>query len=180
MAIATGLTIEDYEALPDALARGHELVKGELVDVSGNIGEHNQLRDLIQRILAEHLEQYKLGGLAISEQEYRFDEQTTRAPDVSYFSEAKKHLYNRNRRVQLFVPDLAVEIASPHDRLGLIKDKIDLYLNAGVSEAWLFWPSMRTALFCVAGRDPEPVQEFRPLSVPGLAIRIAELFDRLL
>ena len=125
MAVANRLTIEDYEALPAALARGHELVKGELVEVSGNIGEHNQLRGLIQRVLAEYLEDHKLGGLVISEQGYRFDEETTRAPDVSYFSEAKKHLYNRKRRVQLFVPDLAIEIASPNDRFGLVIEKID-------------------------------------------------------
>ena len=139
MSVAARLTIEDYEALPEALARGHELVKGELVEVSGNIGEHNQLRGLIERILAEYLEKHKLGGLVLSEQEYRFDEETTRAPDVSYFSEAKKRSYDRKRRVQLFVPDLAVEIASRNDRFGLMLDKIQLYLAAGVPETWMFW-----------------------------------------
>ena len=134
MAIATGLTVQDYEALPDALARGHELVKGELVPVSGNVGEHNQLRGLIERVLAGNIEKHDLGGLVLSEQEYRFDEETTRAPDVSYFSEAKKHLYNRKRRVQLFVPDVAIEIASPNDTFGSVLDKIQLYLDAGVPE----------------------------------------------
>jgi hypothetical protein len=36
MAIATGITIEEFEQLPAALAHNHELVDGELVDVSGN------------------------------------------------------------------------------------------------------------------------------------------------
>jgi hypothetical protein len=36
MATATGLTIDDFERLPEALAHNHELVDGELVDVSGN------------------------------------------------------------------------------------------------------------------------------------------------
>lgn len=35
MASVTGLTIEDFEKLPDALALNHELVDGELVDVLG-------------------------------------------------------------------------------------------------------------------------------------------------
>ena len=47
MAVATGLTIEDFEKLPDDLAHYHELVDGELIDVSGNTGEHNELRDLL-------------------------------------------------------------------------------------------------------------------------------------
>lgn len=179
MPVANRLTIEDYEALPEALAHGHELVKGELVEVSGNIGEHNQLRDLIQRVLANYVEEHKLGGLVISEQEYRFDEETTRAPDVSYFSEAKKHLYNRKRRVQLFVPDLAIEIASPNDRFGLVIEKIDLYLKAGVREGWLFWPDIRAAFLCLTGRDPQPVQEFKPASIPGFSMLIGELLDRL-
>jgi hypothetical protein len=45
--VMDGLTIEDFERLPDALARNHELVDGELVDVSGNTGEHNGLRDML-------------------------------------------------------------------------------------------------------------------------------------
>ena len=40
MAILSGLTIDDFEKLPDALALNHELVGGELVDVSGNTGNH--------------------------------------------------------------------------------------------------------------------------------------------
>jgi hypothetical protein len=38
MAIISGLTIDDFEKLPDALALNHELVDGELVDVSRNTG----------------------------------------------------------------------------------------------------------------------------------------------
>ena len=45
MAPATGLTIDDFEQLPEALAHNHELVDGELVDVSGNTPQHNELRD---------------------------------------------------------------------------------------------------------------------------------------
>ena len=37
MASVTGITIDDFEKLPDALALNHELVDGELVEVSGNI-----------------------------------------------------------------------------------------------------------------------------------------------
>ena len=36
MAIATGITIEEFERLPDAPAHNHELVNGALVDVPGN------------------------------------------------------------------------------------------------------------------------------------------------
>jgi hypothetical protein len=38
MAVLAELTIEDFEQLPIALAHNHELVDGELADVSGNSG----------------------------------------------------------------------------------------------------------------------------------------------
>jgi len=47
MATISGLTIEDFEQLPDELAHNHELVDGELIDVSGNTGGHNRLRDAL-------------------------------------------------------------------------------------------------------------------------------------
>ena len=53
MAIASGITIEEFERLPDALAHNHELVDGELVDVSGNTLYHNFLRDRLV-VLVEH------------------------------------------------------------------------------------------------------------------------------
>ena len=45
MAIATGITIEEFERLPAALAHNFELVNGELVDVSGNTGYHLERYD---------------------------------------------------------------------------------------------------------------------------------------
>jgi hypothetical protein len=53
MPTITGLTIEEFEQLPDALAHNHELVDGELVDVSGNTGGHNSLRDAVNDPPAE-------------------------------------------------------------------------------------------------------------------------------
>ncbi len=44
MAIETGITIEEFELLPDSLAHNHELVDGELVDVSGKTLYHNFLQ----------------------------------------------------------------------------------------------------------------------------------------
>ena len=78
MALVEALTIDDFEKLPQTLALNHELVDGELVDVSGNTAEHNQLRDLLVRLLAPVAEQ--LGGIIISEQEFDFggDRKSTR------------------------------------------------------------------------------------------------------
>ena len=62
MAIATGITIEEFERLPDALAHNHELVNGALVDVPGNTPYHNKLRDLLIELLCPYVRNHKLGN----------------------------------------------------------------------------------------------------------------------
>lgn len=83
MAAATGLTIEEFEQLPEALARNHELVDGELVDVSGNTGSHNGLRDALVELLRPYVRQQELGRI-VAEQEFDFDGDA-HGPDVSFF-----------------------------------------------------------------------------------------------
>jgi hypothetical protein len=64
MQLVSPLTIDDFERLPDELAYYHELVDGELVDVSGNIlGNHNRLRDLLIMMLLFYV---KNASLAVS------------------------------------------------------------------------------------------------------------------
>src|SRR5260370_10780494 len=107
MATATGITIEEFERLPHALAHNHELVNGELVDVSGNTGYHNRLRDLLVALLRFLVEKLSV-GIIVSEQEYDFDG-NAHGPDVTLIGAAKVHLFHRKQRVQPFVPDLAIE-----------------------------------------------------------------------
>ena len=115
MATATGITIEEFERLPHALAHNHELVNGELVDVSGNTGYHNRLRDLLVALLRFLVEKLSV-GIIVSEQEYDFDG-NAHGPDVTLIGAAKVHLFDRKRRVQPFVPDLAIEIVSENDKV---------------------------------------------------------------
>src|SRR5260370_35246455 len=129
MAIATGITIEEFERLPDALAHNHERVNGELVDVSGNTPRHNRLRDLLVRLLNRPVEENKL-GLIISEQEFDFDGNAY-GPDVSFIAADKVRLIDDERRVQRFVPDLAIEIVSRNDRFEDLMEKAVRYRNCG-------------------------------------------------
>jgi Uma2 family endonuclease len=110
MGVLAELTIEDFENLPDALAQNHELVDGELVDVSGNTAYHNPLRDELLVLLRPYARERNL-GLAICEQDFDFDG-NAHGPDLSFISAGKIPLIRGSRRVQLFVPDLVIEIVS--------------------------------------------------------------------
>src|SRR5215510_8877823 len=110
MPATVGLTIDDFEKLPDEQAHNHELVDGELIDVSGNTGGHNRLRDIIGALLLFHVREHAL-GLVVNEQEYEFDGQA-HGPDVTFIAAPKHEQFDNRLRVQRFVPDLAIEIAS--------------------------------------------------------------------
>jgi Uma2 family endonuclease len=135
MATKTSLTIDDFERLPAETVRNRELVDGELIDVSGNTPRHNLVRDSIIAAVREWIARNN-GGIAIAEQEYDFNGNAY-GPDVSYFSADKKALLDLDKRVQRFVPDLAIEIVSTNDTYTNLMRKTDRYRRAGTSEVWI-------------------------------------------
>src|SRR5438105_3230087 len=122
MAVASGITIEEFERLPDAVAHNHELVDGELVDVSGNTCDYISLQDFLVELLRPFVRERKLGKI-FSEQEYKFGDRNAHGPDVTLLSAAKLHLLDGARRVQLFVPDMAIEIVSHNDKFEKVMGK---------------------------------------------------------
>ena len=178
MAIATGITIEEFERLPEALAKNHELVNGELVDVSGKTVRHNRLRDRLVLILTPPVEKEEL-GLIISEQEFDFAG-NVHGPDVSLIGRSKLNSIDPGRRVQLFVPDLVVEIVSDNDKFKGLMEKAARYRKCGTKEVWVLSPENRQAF--VQSDDRQSIlnddQMFESKLIPGFAIRLADLFDR--
>jgi len=178
MATATGITIEEFERLPDALAHNHELVNGELVDVSGNTGYHNSLRDFLVELLRPFARVRNLGKI-LSEQEYDFDG-NAHGPDVTFIGAAKLHLFDGKRRVQLFVPDLAIEIVSTNDTLKSLMEKAIRYRKCGTKEVWILSADTRQAFVLSEDRRAFLGDDdmFESRLIPGFAIRLGDLFDQ--
>ena len=179
MATSTRLTIDDFEKLPAEAVKHRELVDGELLDVSGNTGEHNLLKDLLISLLLPFVTQRQLGRV-VTEQEYDF-QGNAHGPDVSFFRNEKYTLFNRKRRVQRFVPDLAIEIVSQNDTFESMMKKARRYRDCGTAEVWIFSIEMRQA-FLMSDRQNvilDDNQEFRPETIPGFSIQLGELFDRI-
>ncbi len=178
MAIATGITIDEFERLPSALAHNRELVNGELVDVSGNTEYHNALRDFLVELLRALVRERKLGKI-VSEQEYDFDG-NAHGPDVSFIGAAKVHLIERKRRVQRFVPDMAIEIVSENDTFKGLMEKALRYRQCGTQEVWILSPDTRQAF--VQSEDRKTIlsddQRFESKLIPGFGILLSDLFDQ--
>jgi Uma2 family endonuclease len=173
----TGLTIEDFERLPDELVKDRELVSGELVDVSGNTPRHNRLRDLLVALLIPRVEPEL--GLIIAEQEFEF-EGNAHGPDVAFIHASKAHLLDPERRVQLFAPDVAIEVASRSDSFEGLMEKASRYRRCGTAEVWILSPKTRQAFVQSAERQSvlDEDQRFESRWIPGLSIGLRELFDR--
>ena len=172
------LTIDDFERLPDELAHNHELVDGKLVDVSGNTLGHNFLRDLLTNMLSLYVNERKLGRV-VGEQEYDFGG-NAHGPDVSFFVPEKAKLADYKKRVQRFVPDLAIEVVSESDTFAKLIKKTERYRKCGTKEAWIFDIDSRKAF--VFSDDRNTILDengvFESLLIPGFSIRIGDLFDQ--
>jgi Uma2 family endonuclease len=172
------LTIEDFERLPDALALNHELVDGELVDVSGNTAIHNDLRDYLVSLLRDYVKKNGLGKI-LSEQEFDFGGNVY-GPDLAFFVSEKIPLVEERRRVQRFVPDLAIEIVSQNDTFARLVQKAARYRQCGTREAWILDIESRTAFIYSPDRNEilDDSARFESSLIPGLSVPIGDIFDR--
>lgn len=179
MPLVSPLTIDDFEKLPDELAHNHELVNGELVDVSGNTGKHNALRDLLTAMLLFHVKEHKPGRV-VSEQEYQFGG-NAHGPDITFLGPDKAKSFDYDLRVQRFVPDLAIEIVSENDPFVKLVKKVNRYRQCGTQEAWILdIESRRAFLFSETGdANLDENGIFQSSLIPGFSIRLGDLFDQI-
>jgi Uma2 family endonuclease len=176
VAAITSLTIDDFERLPADAVQQRELVDGELIDVSGNTPRHNKIRDrLLSRLMA--WAEAQAAGEVISEQEYDFLG-NAHGPDVSFFGPEKQVLLDLDKRVQRFVPDLAIEVASASDTYDSLLRKKERYRRAGTTEVWLI--SAENAEIAIYGPDRDRIlragDTLSSEVLPAFAIAVNDLF----
>jgi len=176
VAATTSLTIDDFERLPADAVQQRELVDGELIDVSGNTPRHNKIRDrLLSRLMA--WAEAQAAGEVISEQEYDFLG-NAHGPDVSFFGPEKQVLLDLDKRVQRFVPDLAIEVASASDTYDSLLRKKERYRRAGTTEVCLI--SAENAEIAIYGPDRDRIlragDTLSSEVLPAFAIAVNDLF----
>jgi len=115
--------------------------------------------------------------MVIAEQDYDFLG-NAHGPDVSFFAPEKQALLDLHRRVQRFVPDLAIEIASATDTYGSLLLKKERYRHAGTTEVWLI--SAENAEIAIYGPDGDRLlragDTLSSEVLPGFALTVTDLF----
>ena len=139
------VTAEELLERPDDGFR-HELVRGELREITPAGNRHGYLALEVGARLRNHVKANNLGRTYTAETGFKIasDPDTVRAPDAAFISQA--HL-DRVGEVEDYwpgAPDLAVEVISPGDvRTGVVEEALS-WLEAGCRMVLVVDPGQRT------------------------------------
>lgn len=166
--------------------RKYELINGELCEMSPTYLLHSWLASRIDRMIGDFAEEMGLGysfveaGFFLSD-----DRHNLYAPDVAFVSKARMP----NPIPQTFagfMPDLAVEIASPSNTVAELRGKALIYLRNGTQLVWILYPEREGAEVCRVDDNrqikTEIVGDDGTLSgedvLPGFELDLRRLFNR--
>ena len=131
------LTAEQYAALPEEQHYRTELVRGRIVREPFPAMPHASMCVRLGRFLDEFVDRHALGRVfaevgVITE---RMPD-TVRGPDLSFLSNERIPRYPEEGFVPA-APDLCIEVLSPSNRAGEIKQKVLEYFAGGARLVWI-------------------------------------------
>jgi Uma2 family endonuclease len=155
-----------------------ELIRGELRLMDYNGAHHGQVTATLLSRIGDHVEAHRLGtALAATGFVLSRNPDTVRAPDGAFL---------RADRVDFGpgyvegAPDLAVEVLSPDDRSGYVREKVAEWLEAGAGAVWVVDPDDRTVTVHEPRRKPKHLAEGDTLQggsvLPGFEMPVAAIF----
>src|SRR5690606_38573583 len=114
-----------------------ELVRGRVVRAPRPGVLHGRLLLRLARLLDDFVEAGGLGVVVVEAGTLlERDPDTVRGPDIAFYSHARIP-ESGYATTYWGPPDLAVEIASPGNRVGEIQERVKGYLDAGVRLVWV-------------------------------------------
>ena len=128
-----------------------ELVRGELRMMNPAGSEHGRIVGKLTCLLGNHVMANGLGTFFGAETGFILSREpdTVRAPDFAFLRSARPA--SPKRGYYPGAPDLAVEVLSPDDRTGYVREKVAEWLAAGTLAVWVVDPRQRT----VAIHEPD-------------------------
>lgn len=156
-----------------------ELIRGELHVMIPAGYEHGRITVNLATPIAIHAKVNSLGTVVAAETGFRLahNPDTVRAPDVAFVRADRP---GPDRGYYPGAPDLAVEVLSPDDRPGYVRDKVAEWLEAGTRAVWVVDPRTRAVVVHEPGGEPRKYGEADTLPggevLPGFELAVAEVF----
>jgi Uma2 family endonuclease len=158
-----------------------ELVDGRVVPTMPTGDEHGDVEaELLTRLRVYSKETQR--GRAVGGEVgiyIRRNPDTVRAADVIFISK-ERDLRPRAKGYFEIVPELAVEVLSPDDRMSRLREKLRDYFSAGVQVVWVVDPALRRVLVHRSLTDVTVLNDREILTdeelLPGFSVAVAELF----
>jgi Uma2 family endonuclease len=158
-----------------------ELVEGRLVEMSPVNLDHGTIVVQLTALLHGHVQPRSLGAIVI-EVGFKLasNPDTVRSPDIAFIRAERVATARRHGFVD-GPPDLAIEVLSPEDRAGEIRQKTHEYLTRGTSVVVIVNPDDRTVVMHRPGTStirlsgPDDVVDLNDV-VPGFRCTLTQIF----
>ena len=175
----TLITAEQFLRMPNS---GFELVDGELKErIMSSLS--NYIGGTIYFLLRAYVMAENLGWVFPPEsgiQCFAWNPRLVRKPDTMFLKRERLRPEEIREGWLKVVPDLVVEVVSPHDTVYEVEEKVAEFRRAGVPLIWVVVPPSRTVRIFRADGSSTMLNDGDELSgegvVPGFACRVAELF----
>jgi Uma2 family endonuclease len=171
------ITVAQFRQMPEGGECSHELHHGEVVAVTRPRARHSELQHRIMMLLGTKVENF---GVARIEYPYRLiPEFDLRAADVAVISRERWAAVDPNDNLR-GAPELVVEIKSPSNTPGRLRELVALCLANGSVECWIVDQEKKSV--SVFQRDGAAVAygigDALPLSAFGAdELLVAEIFE---
>jgi Uma2 family endonuclease len=175
------LTIGEYRSLPDEPGWRTELVRGMLVRSPGPGPRHGEVATNIVHLLVSWKRSRGAGKVLSGGTGFVLERgpDTVRSPDVSWIPNSRVPGDRLSDAYLEGAPDLAVEIVSPSNRPGEMKERLASFFAAGCREAWVVDPRRRSVTVHRADGSVVVLSDGDELSselLPGFRCAVAEFF----
>ena len=171
------------EALNLGIDQPFELVNGRIVIMDYTADEHGIIESELSRYLGNFNVTRKLGWVLSGEVGLytRYEPDTVRGVDVIFIS--RQRLSAPKGKALQVAPELVVEIVSPSDRWGELRNKIAEYFAIGVERVWIVEPEKKQLLVYRTPTDFTQLTEQETVHgegiLAGFALPLQELFAEL-
>ena len=176
------LTAEDLLRLHSQGVKG-ELIDGVLCETVAAGAEHSFIGIRLGGEIGLHARRHRLGRVGGTDGGVLIQRgpDTVREPDIFFVSAERLPLDVRVRGYLEVMPELVVEIVSPGDSPQDIREKIDMWLEHGVSMAVIVHPGERAVMVhrpeipavMLTGDDALDGGDV----LPGFSLPLSEIFD---